>query len=198
MYRSLLITAVVLILGLVAGTAWAQQQGYGQGPAPGGQGWFCPWCGQGQGSGYGMGPGMMYQGQGQAPGGPGQQMAPNQAPGYGMGPGMMQGQQGHGQGMTQGWHGRGRGPGMRGRGWGRGQNMPYAGQQQSGQQQMEPLDEEAAQGLAENYVARNPNLQVGEVNEKEDVYEANIVTKDGSEVEKLLIDKNSGWVKKEY
>lgn len=176
----------VLFLGLVlSGTfALAQQQDYGQGPAPNSQTQVSPWYGPGHGPGYGMGPGMMYQGQGQAPGWHGQHM----------GPGMMQGRQAPGPGMMhQGWQGRGPGQHMRGGNWGRGQQGPYTEQQQMG-----PMSQDAVRQLAEKYVAGNPNLQIGELSEQDDTYVATVVTKDGSLVEKLLIDKNSGWMKKEY
>ena len=210
----LLAIAVVLLMG--AGLVSAQQQGQGYGPnygqdygTPQSQGWFCPWCG----SAYGRGPGMM---QGRDPRG-----------GYGMGPGMMQGWGGQGYGippdMMQNWndqgagrgygmrhrrggrgygmgsgmmHGRGgygRQPGMMDQGWGRGQYGPSGGQQQ-----MEPMRKETARDLAENYAAGNPNLKVGEVSEQEDVFVATIVTRDGSLVEKLEIDKNSGWMRRRY
>jgi hypothetical protein len=95
--------------------------------------------------------------------------------------------------MHQGWQGRGPGQQhMRGGNWGRGQQGPYT------EQQMGPLSQEAARQLAENYVAANPNLQIGELSEQDEAYVATVVTKDGSLVEKLLIDKSSGWMKKEY
>jgi len=80
------------------------------------------------------------------------------------------------------------GPGMRGDQWGRGQYGP------SGQpQQMEPLSKNEARNLAEDYVAGNPNLKIGDLSEMDEVYEARIETQDGSLVEKLLIDKQTGW-----
>ena len=139
-----------------------------QGYGPQGQSWFCPWCGQQ--SGQGMGPGMMQGWQGQ-----------------GMGPGMMH----RGQGMMHG--GWGMGPGMMGDQWGRGQYGP-----QAGQQQMEPLTQSKAKQLANDYVAGNPNLKIGGVTEKDEVFEARVETQDGSLVEKLQIDKQTGWMKRAY
>ncbi|MCF8106682.1 MAG: hypothetical protein K9K64_14465, partial [Desulfohalobiaceae bacterium] len=187
-----------------SGPVQAQQQnqdygpGYGQDYGPEGQGWFCPWCGQGRG--YGQGPGMQGRGGGQDYGQGyrrGQGMMGGQ--GYGMGPGMMQDRRGRGYGMgpgmrgDRGGRGYGRGQGMRGGQWGRGQSGPYGGQQQ-----MDPLNKNQARDLVENYVAGNPNLQVGEVRDQEDAYLATIVTRDGSLVEKILIDKDSGWMKQIY
>ena len=204
-----LLTFTVLAFFLIAGgnLALAQQQQqqpqdygqrYGQDYGPQGQGWFCPWCGSGSGRGYGMGPGMMH-------GWGGRGMGPGMMQGWGgrgMGPGMMHGWGGRGgygmgPGMMQGWSGRGMGPGMMHEGWGRGQYGgsygPY-GQQQ----QMEALNESEARDLAENYVAGNPNLKIGKLTEKEGTYMATIVTKDGSLVEKVMIDKETGWMKRAY
>lgn len=96
-----------------------------------------------------------------------------------------------GQSYGQGWHGRGMGPGMMHGQWGRGQYGPNAGPQQ-----MQPLDKSAARNLAQNYAAGNPNLKIGQVTEQDGTYEATIVTPDGSLVERLLIDKQSGWMKR--
>lgn len=107
------------------------------------------------------------------------------------GQGMMRGGQ---QGMMHGpWQGQ---QGMQ-QGWGRGQYGPQGGQQQ---QPAEPLQADQAKQLAENYVAGNPNLKVGEVtdNEEQGAFAATIVTQDGSLVEKLLIDKETGWMKRQY
>ena len=109
------------------------------------------------------------------------------------------GDSGRGYGMNrggmQGWGGQsyGRCPGMMHEGWGRGQSGRY-----SGQQQMEPLSKNTARDLAENYVAGNPNLKIGEVLEEDNAYVASIVTKDGSLVEKLIIDKSSGWMRRAF
>ena len=44
----------------------------------------------------------------------------------------------------------------------------------------------------------NPNLKLGEVAEFEPYYEAPVVTKDGSLVEKILVDKRTGWLRSVY
>ena len=184
MKRMLFTAALALALLLYGGAALAQQQGGVQGQGPQGQGWFCPWCGQQ----YGQGQGTMPRG--------GQRMDPGYQ-GRGMGPGMMQGRQGRGMGpgMMQGRQGRGMGRGMTQERWGRGQ---YGPNRQPQQQQMGPLQKDAARNLAQNYVAGNPNLNIGEMTEEEDVFVATVVTQDGSLVEKLLMDKETGWMKKEY
>jgi len=142
--------------------------------------------GQGYGPGYGMGPGMMGQGYG---------------PGYGMGPGMMGQGYGYGYGMGPGMMGQGYGPGygMMGPGYGYGQQYgrQYGRQYQ---QPQNPLDKDQAKQQVENYLSsmRNPNLKLGKIEEKGNNYQVNIETKDGSLVDKLLVDKNTGWMRSAY
>lgn len=104
-------------------------------------------------------------------------------PGYGMGPGMM------------GW-GYGMGPGMMHRGWGYG---PQYGPQY--QQPQEPMSEKDAKAILENYLrsTRNPNLKLGKIEDKGNAFEGDIVTaKDGSLVDKVLVDKYTGWMRSVY
>ena len=89
------------------------------------------------------------------------------------------------------------------RGWGGGPGMmdPDSGQdtrRYGGQP--EPLGKDQARLLVENYLRnqRNPNLKVGDVADKEEVFEATIVTKDGSLVDKLEVDKETGWFRSVY
>jgi Spy/CpxP family protein refolding chaperone len=150
--------------------------------------------------GYGMGPGM-------------------RGPGYGMGPGMMGDDDrdwncpyggrsrgpGRGYGMMGG--GSGMGPGMMGPGYGMGSGFgrgtgsmgraPAQGGTGTGAGRLEtPIKEEGARTAVENYLqaTRNPNLKLGKITEQGDAFEAEIVTKDGSLVDKLLIDKSTGWM----
>ena len=192
MKTALFISAVLVF---TAGIASAQTRGpgmmgpgsgsgYGYAP-PQGQGWFCPYCGawhaegrQGGGPGWGMGPGMMGPGYGYGRGGG--MMGP--------GPGMMH-RWGGGYGpMHRGWQGdRGYAPG-RGRGYG------YQGPE-------EPLDKDEARGIVERYLnsSRNPNLKVGKIVEKEDVFEAEIVTRKGGDlVDRVQIDRRTGWMRSVY
>ena len=133
---------------------------------------YCPNCGSylGRGGGYGMGPGMMGGMMGR---------------GYGMGPGMM----GRGYGM---------GPGMMGPQYGPQYGPGYQGPQY--QQPQKPMDENEAKSLLENYLqsTRNPNLKLGKIEDKENTYEAEILTKDGSLVDKVIVDKRTGWMRSEY
>jgi hypothetical protein len=108
-------------------------------------------------------------------------------PGYGMGPGM----------MGRGWSGYCNGPGMMGYGYGPQYGPQYAPQYQRPQK---PLNENQAKEMVENYLqsTRNPNLKLGKIEDKGYAFEANIVTKDGSLVNKVLVDKNTGWMQSAY
>ena len=140
---------------------------------------------QGRGGGYGMGPGYGY-GYGMGPG----MMGPGR--GYGMGPGMM----GPGRGY-------GMGPGMMGPGYGNPYGPQYGPQYGPGPQyqQQNPLDMGEAKNRVENYLkaTRNPNLKLGELKDKGSHFEADIVTKKGNSlVDKIYVDKNTGWMRSAY
>lgn len=87
-------------------------------------------------------------------------------------------------GMRQ--HGQ-HGVGMRNCGLGLGRMMH--------QNQGKPLTKEQASQVFERYVQlkNNPNLKLGELTETGDVFEVTITTKDGSLVEKMQLNKNTGW-----
>lgn len=146
-------------------------QGYGP-PHQGG--WnFCPYCGRH------MGPGMM-------------------GPGYGyLGPGMMH--RHWGPGIRH--HGWGMGPGMMGRGYGMGPGYGYGPQYgPQYEQPPQPFGEKDVKAMLENYVksTRNPNLKLGAIKEKESSFEAEILTKDDSLVDKIEVDKTTGWMRSVY
>jgi hypothetical protein len=105
--------------------------------------------------------------------------------GYGMGPGMMGG--GYG------------GYGMMGPGYGYGYGPQY-GYGQQYRQPSTPLSEDQAKQEVENYLSatRNPNLKMGKIEDKGYDYEVNIVTKDGSLVNKILVNKDTGWMRSAY
>ena len=100
---------------------------------------------------------------------------------WGMGPGMM-------------------GPGMMAPGYGYGQHYgaQYDGRQY--QQSQKPLDRNQAQQKVANYLRSmgNPNLKLGKMEEKGNGYQVNIVSEDGSLVDKILVDKNTGWMHSSY
>ncbi len=58
-----------------------------------------------------------------------------------------------------------------------------------------PLTETQAQQLVtEYYIQDNPNLKLGKIVDKHDSYEATIVTKkEGALVERIQVDKKTGW-----
>ncbi|MFP4213228.1 MAG: hypothetical protein ACLFRL_03875 [Desulfohalobiaceae bacterium] len=133
------------------------------------------------------------QGYTRAPAGAGQGSV---CPWNGQGPGKLQQGQGsnwHGPGKFQGRPGKGPGQHMRGSRFNQGQLGPYAAQQQTGN-----LEQEQAKQLADNYLAGNPNLKIEDISEQDNSYVATVVTQDGSLVERLLIDKNTGRMSKSY
>jgi hypothetical protein len=148
--------------------------------------------------GYGMmGPGMMHGGMMgpgmMGPGGYGSRYYPDcpyDSPrgGYGMGPGMM--------------HGGMMGPGMMGPGWGWGMN-PYDADRDDPQQSvrpMGPLERKDAERIVESYIQAtgNPNLKLGKIEDSGNAFKAQIVTKENSLVEEVLIDKDSGYLRPAY
>lgn len=108
---------------------------------------------------------------------------------YGMSHGMM----GRGYSMGHGMMGSGMGFGMMHRGW---DTEPQYGSRQY-QQQQKPMEEKDARAILENYLGsvRNPNLKLGLIEDKGATFEAEIITKDGSLVDKLAVDKRTGWMR---
>ena len=195
--------------------------GYGMGPGRMGYGYgMGPWMMHrgygmmGPGYGYGMGPWMMHRGYGMMGPGYGYDMGPGMMGyGYGMGPWMMH----RGYGMMGPGHGCGMGPGMMGYGYGMGPWMMHRGYGMMGpgygygyeprygygrayRQPVKPLDENQVKQEVENYLksTRNPNLKMGKIEERAQDYEVDIETKDGALVNKLLVDKDTGWMRSVY
>jgi hypothetical protein len=109
-----------------------------------------------------------------------------------MGPGMM------GYGMGPGMMGYGMGPGMMGYGM---MGPGYGYNQQYQQQPQRPITEKDAKGIVENYLnsTRNPNLKLGKIQDEGSNFEVQIVTKNnGSLVDRVLVDKNTGWLRSAY
>lgn len=157
------ILAAGLVAALGLGTA-AAALAHSPGGSCTGQacGWHQGWHWGPMMEGYGMGPGMMGPGMM----GPGM-MGPG--PGYGMGPGMM------GPGTM--------GPGMMGpdQGW------------------MQPLRQDLSVDDVRHIMAHrlawsgNPNLRLGDVEAKDDdTVVVEIVTRDGSPVQTLEVDRHTG------
>lgn len=107
------------------------------------------------------------------------------------------GQDGMGPGMM--WN---RGDWSGGPGWGQGGMMgsgPGYGHRsynRSGQ----PITMDQAKVLVEHYLTTmgNPNLKSGKITDNDKYFEAEIVTKDGSLVDKLMVNKQTGWMKSVY
>ena len=57
-----------------------------------------------------------------------------------------------------------------------------------------PVTEKETKNILTDYIGRNPNLKVGEIKDKGNYFEGEIVTKDNSLVTRLNIDKKTGWV----
>lgn len=100
-------------------------------------------------------------------------------PGYGMGPGMMGGY-GYGYGM---------GPGMMGLG--------YGPQSQAGGK---TIDLKEAKAMMNDYIksSRNPNLKLGKIKDIGKAFEAEITTKNNSLVDRIHIDKATGYIRSAY
>ncbi len=102
-------------------------------------------------------------------------------PGYGGGPGYCGG-----------------GPGMQ-RGQG-GWYCPWQGQQtgtpvaKPGQ----PLTADQAKAMVEQNIAGNPNLKAGKVTEIDGAYEVEVLTKNGSLVDKVQVNEQTGWFRSAY
>lgn len=64
----------------------------------------------------------------------------------------------------------------------------------------EPLEKDDVKSMLENMLdySRNPNLKAGRIEDKGVFYEAEITTKEGSLVDKLLVDKNTGRMRSVY
>jgi|WetSurMetagenome_2_1015567.scaffolds.fasta_scaffold02817_8 rubrerythrin len=125
---------------------------------------------KGGGYGYGMGSGMMGGG-----------MMGGQGPGSGMGGGMM----GYGPG-----YGTGQGM-MGGRGYGYGQSYAAPGK---------PLEMKDAKAMMDEYLksTRNPNLKLGKIKDAGTAFEAEVLTKNNSLVDKVLINKQTGRMSSAY
>jgi hypothetical protein len=94
------------------------------------------------------------------------------------------------------WMG-GQGPGAQRGGW----YCPWMRGPQAGPpvaQPGKPLSKDQAKAMVEQHIQTNPNLKVGKVTEKDGVYEVDVVTKDGSLVDKIQVNKQTGWFRSAY
>jgi hypothetical protein len=109
-----------------------------------------------------------------------------------MGSGMMGGGM-----MGGGMMGRGMGPGTIGPGYRNEYGPQYSPQYRQPQKQLEENDARAILG---NYLksTRNPNLKLGKIEDKGNAFEAEILTKNDSLVDRILVDKNNGGMHSAY
>jgi len=101
-----------------------------------------------------------------------------------------------------GYRGRGgyhRGPGMMGPGYDR-YGMMGPGYGRDHRRFEEPLKKEAARQQVEEMLdrSRNPNLKTGGIEDKERFFVVDIVTRDGSLVDKMEVDKETGMMRSVY
>jgi hypothetical protein len=106
---------------------------------------------------------------------------------YGMGPGLMWWNRGD-------WSG-GPGSGLGGK-MGPGLGLGYRNYNRSGK----PITMDQAKLLVEHLLATigNPNLKSGKITDKDNYFEAEIITKDDSLADKIMVDKQTGWMKSIY
>ena len=102
--------------------------------------------------------------------------------GYGMGPGMMR------EGGSRDF---GMGPEMMGRSY---EEEPHYPRNQTA------VNRDDAAHIFENYLnsRHNPNLKLGKIKDKGSDFEADLLTKDNSLVDKLIVDKDTGRIRSAY
>ena len=68
------------------------------------------------------------------------------------------------------------------------------------QQLQKPIDKAQAEAMLENYLrsTSNPNLKLGKITDQGNSFEADIVTRDNSFVDKILVDKDTGAMRSVY
>jgi hypothetical protein len=126
----------------------------------------------------------------------------------GLGFGVAYAHMGHGYGVCNGCEygygypmgpGHDVGPGMMVPGYDYGYWPQYGyGRQYS--QASKPMTENQVKQEVENYLSstRNPNLKMGKIKDKGNDYEVNIETKNGSLANKILVSKDTGWLRSAY
>jgi hypothetical protein len=97
------------------------------------------------------------------------------------------------------WMGGGQGPGWQGGrgGW----YCPWMGGPQTGPPVAKPgqhLTADQAKAMVEQHISANPNLKAGKVGEKDGNYVVDVVTRDGSLVDKIQVNKQTGWFRSVY
>ena len=79
---------------------------------------------------------------------------------------------------------------------GHGNTGSHSGHQQSGAEHSQPVTHGQAKVFMEDHLksANNPDLILGEVSETQDYFTAQVTTKDGTVVDKLQVDKATGFI----
>jgi uncharacterized membrane protein YkoI len=62
----------------------------------------------------------------------------------------------------------------------------------------QPLTADQAKAMVEQNIAGNPNLKAGKVSERDGAYEVEVVTKNGSLVDKVQVNRQTGWFRSVY
>jgi hypothetical protein len=55
-----------------------------------------------------------------------------------------------------------------------------------------------AQLALRNYVTRDPNVQLGSIRDKGDSFEADVIGKDRSLAGRVIVEKDTGWIRPIY
>ena len=55
-----------------------------------------------------------------------------------------------------------------------------------------------AQLALRSYVTRDPNVQLGSIRDKGDTFEADVIGKDRSLVGRVIVEKDTGWIRSTY
>jgi hypothetical protein len=101
---------------------------------------------------------------------------------------------GHGYGYSRGW---GMGSGMMGGNYGYGTGRSYGRQYQSTGR---AINAKEAETMMQDYLksSRNPNLKLGKIKDVGDSFEAEILTKKNDLVDRVYIDKATGYINSAY
>ncbi len=96
------------------------------------------------------------------------------------------------------WMGGGQGPG--GPGGQGGSSCPWMNPQTGSPvaKPGQPLTADQAKALVKKEIGKNPNLKAGKVTEKGGNYEVEVVTKEGSLVDKIEVNKQNGSFRSAY
>jgi hypothetical protein len=67
-------------------------------------------------------------------------------------------------------------------------------------QKGQAVTQDQAKQLVEDSIrnSKNPNMKLGDISDKGDYYEAHVVTKDGSLVDKIQVNKKTGYFRSAY